>query len=53
MPHYCCSSKALGADFCSSNAANQYAPSKVIEPIHLGSFFSLDTQETNTYFLLL
>ncbi|KAI8879234.1 hypothetical protein K501DRAFT_257181 [Backusella circina FSU 941] len=35
MPHYCCSSRALGADFCSSNAVNQYAPSKVIEPIHL------------------
>lgn len=37
MPHTCCSSKRIGnvGNFCSPTATNQYAPNKVIEPVHL------------------
>ncbi|KAG2196317.1 hypothetical protein INT47_009312 [Mucor saturninus] len=36
MPHTCCSSKRIGAvGFHSPTATNQYAPNKVIEPIHI------------------
>ncbi|CAO3692350.1 unnamed protein product [Rhizopus microsporus] len=35
MPHCCYSKGSKDNKFCSSNAFNQYAPNKVIEPIHL------------------
>lgn len=39
MPHTCCSSKRIGAvGFHSPTATNQYAPNKVIEPIHIGIY---------------
>jgi hypothetical protein len=40
MPHHiCCANKSSGGgEFFSSSAINQYAPSKVIEPIHHGKY---------------
>jgi aminopeptidase N len=39
MPrHVCCANKSGGGEFFSSSAINQYAPSKVIEPIHHGNY---------------
>ncbi|RCH82376.1 hypothetical protein CU098_001740, partial [Rhizopus stolonifer] len=35
MPHHICCARYSGGSFFSATAKNQYAPSKVIEPVHL------------------
>ncbi|KAI8375207.1 peptidase family M1-domain-containing protein [Blakeslea trispora] len=49
MPHHlCCSSKG-GDSFSSASAVNQYAPNKVIEPIHLDINVHFEDLESNSF----